>query len=95
MDRHNPTEVENVLTNALESRGGSSEIRGVFAPILAEMEEAERIFVVELGSRSPFVQQLINHCADFRGKRLRPALLLLSGHACQGLGRSIRSWLPS
>ena len=38
------------------------------------------------GSRFGFVQQLVDHCADFRGKRLRPAaFLLLSGQACGAL----------
>jgi octaprenyl-diphosphate synthase len=54
----------------------------VYSPIAAELAEAERIFAAELGSRYPFVQQMVEHCADFRGKRLRPALLLLCGRAC-------------
>jgi octaprenyl-diphosphate synthase len=57
----------------------------LYAPIAAELEQAERIFAAELGSRFPFVQQLVDHCSDFRGKRLRPALLLLTGQACGGL----------
>src|SRR3954470_5134670 len=60
-------------------------LAGIFAPINAELEEAERIFAAELGSRFPFVQQLVDHCADFRGKRLRPSLLLLTGQACAAL----------
>jgi octaprenyl-diphosphate synthase len=60
-------------------------LAGIYAPIAAELEEAERIFAEELGSRFAFVQQLVDHCADFRGKRLRPALLLLTGQACHGL----------
>jgi octaprenyl-diphosphate synthase len=31
------------------------------------------------------VQQLVDHCADFQGKRLRPALVLLAGQACGSL----------
>jgi octaprenyl-diphosphate synthase len=54
----------------------------LYAPIAADLAEAERIFQAELGSRFPFVQQLVDHCADFQGKRLRPALVLLSGRAC-------------
>jgi octaprenyl-diphosphate synthase len=50
--------------------------------IAAELAEAERIFAEELGSRAAFVQQLVEHCADFQGKRLRPALLLLTARAC-------------
>ena len=54
----------------------------LYAPIAAELACAERIFESELKSRFPFVQQLVDHGADFRGKRLRPALVLLSGQAC-------------
>ena len=50
----------------------------LFAPIRAELAEAERIFQHELGSRFPFVQHLVDHCGDYQGKRLRPALLLLA-----------------
>jgi octaprenyl-diphosphate synthase len=57
-------------------------LASLYAPIAAELVEAERIFQSELGSRFPFVQQLVDHCADFHGKRLRPALVLLSGKAC-------------
>jgi octaprenyl-diphosphate synthase len=63
-------------------------LAGIYAPIAGELAEAERIFAAELGSRFAFVQQLVDHCADYRGKRLRPALLLLTGQACAGLGRA-------
>jgi octaprenyl-diphosphate synthase len=53
----------------------------LYEPIAAELAAAERIFVSELRSRFPFVQHLVDHCADFHGKRLRPALVLLSGKA--------------
>jgi octaprenyl-diphosphate synthase len=61
-------------------------LAGLYAPIAAELAEAERIFAEELGSRFGFVQQLVDHCSDFRGKRLRPGLLLLSGQASGALG---------
>src|SRR3954463_6697768 len=54
----------------------------LYAPITSELVEAERIFAAELASRFPFVQNLVEHSADFRGKRLRPALVLLTGRAC-------------
>src|SRR4051812_17335541 len=54
----------------------------LYAPIAAELAEAERVFAAELGSRHPFVQHLVDHCADFRGKKLRPALVLLTARAC-------------
>ncbi len=67
------------LTGAGE---GQVRLAELYAPIAAELAEAERIFQAELGSRFPFVQQLVDHCADFHGKRLRPALVLLAGRAC-------------
>jgi octaprenyl-diphosphate synthase len=57
----------------------------LYAPITAELAQAEKIFQSEIGSRFPFVQQLVDHCADFQGKRLRPALVLMSGRACGSL----------
>ena len=62
-------------------------LAAAYAPISAELDEAERVFEEELGSRFPFVQQLVEHCSDFRGKRLRPALVLLTAQACGGLTR--------
>ena len=71
-----------------KSKSRSEEIgrklAGLYAPIAAELAEAEAIFAAELASRYPFVQHLVEHCADFRGKRLRPALVLLTAKACGG-----------
>src|SRR5215203_3624114 len=68
---------------SLEKTGElSPRLASIYAPIAAELAEAERVFEAELGSRFPFVQQLVEHSADFRGKRLRPALVLLAGRAC-------------
>jgi octaprenyl-diphosphate synthase len=59
-------------------------LAALYAPIADELVEAERVFAAELGSRQPFVQNLVEHCADFRGKRLRPALVLLTAKASGG-----------
>ena len=63
---------------------GESPLRlaDLYAPIAAELAAADRIFQDELKSRFPFVQHLVDHCADLQGKRLRPALVLFSGLAC-------------
>jgi octaprenyl-diphosphate synthase len=71
---------QSVLTNEEIGR----KLEAAYAPIAAELAEAERIFRAELASRFPFVQHLVDHCTDFRGKRLRPALVLLTGQACGG-----------
>lgn len=60
-------------------------LASVYAPIAGELAESERIFASELASRYGFVQQLADHAAEFGGKRLRPALVLLTGRACGGL----------
>ena len=76
-------EESDVVTTAARGRGKPAQpVADLYAPIAAELADAERIFQDELGSRFPFVQHLVDHCADFQGKRLRPALVLLSGRAC-------------
>ncbi len=70
------------LRTVLEVGESRHRLADLYAPISAELARAERIFQDELGSRFPFVQHLVEHCADFKGKRLRPALVLLTGRAC-------------
>jgi octaprenyl-diphosphate synthase len=56
-----------------------------FAPVIADIAEADRIFADTLAVyRSP-VAPLIAHLKHYRGKRLRPALLLLTAKACGGV----------
>jgi octaprenyl-diphosphate synthase len=63
-------------------------LRTVYAPIAADLAEAERVFERELHSRYGFVQELVEHSSHFRGKQLRPALVFLSAQACGGVNRS-------
>ncbi len=59
--------------------------RSAFAPVAADIAEADRLFAESLaGYRSP-VAPLIQHLRHYRGKRLRPALLLLTAKACGGV----------
>jgi octaprenyl-diphosphate synthase len=59
--------------------------RSAFAPVATDIAEADRIFAESLaGYRSP-VAPLIQHLRHYRGKRLRPALLLLTAKACGGV----------
>lgn len=52
-----------------------------FAPVAGDIDEADRIFDHTLSQyRSPF-GPLIEHLRHYRGKRLRPALLLLTAKA--------------
>jgi len=66
----------------LESESATLRLTHLYAPIHAEIAEAEKIFQQELRSKFPFVQNLVDHCGDYQGKRLRPALLLLTAKAC-------------
>ena len=47
-----------------------------------ELCAVDRVFAEELASDLPCVNVLVKHVSRFRGKMLRPLLLLLSGRAC-------------
>jgi len=54
----------------------------LYAPIAADLEEVERVLARELRSRYPEVTRIAEHTRQYRGKRLRPVLLLLVARAC-------------
>ena len=54
----------------------------LFGPIARDLEEVERVLARTLESRRPWVNELVAHLRHYRGKRLRPALLLLTARAC-------------
>jgi octaprenyl-diphosphate synthase len=56
--------------------------QGAFGLIAQDLGEAERILVETLASSRAHVQTLVAHLGHYRGKRLRPALLLLAARAC-------------
>jgi len=53
-----------------------------YAPIAHDLRLAEQIFDGELRSDLPFIEELTDTVRSYRGKMLRPALLLLSARAC-------------
>ena len=57
-------------------------LQTLYAPIAAELEQAEEILRDQLASQDPYVDQLVKYGFRLGGKRLRPALLLLSAKAC-------------
>ncbi len=57
------------------------ELAQILAPIHADVEEVERRLAVSLASGLPVVAGLVEHLSQFRGKRLRPAVLLLTARA--------------
>jgi octaprenyl-diphosphate synthase len=54
----------------------------ITAPIAADLVEVERILAESLVSRQPRVANVVDHVKHYRGKRLRPVLLLLTAKAC-------------
>lgn len=54
----------------------------LFAPIARDLDEVERLLRGTLESSRPGIGQLLGHVAHYKGKRLRPAILLLTAQAC-------------
>src|SRR6266581_851535 len=50
--------------------------------IAPQLQAVDRLFSTELDSRLECVNALVRHVSRFRGKMLRPCLVLLSGKAC-------------
>lgn len=50
--------------------------------IAPQLKSVDRLFTAELQSQIECVNVLIRHVSRFRGKMLRPCLVLLSGQAC-------------
>jgi octaprenyl-diphosphate synthase len=60
-------------------------LRDLYAPVAAKLDEVEQLLRRELSSDNPFVDLLVQHGFRLGGKRLRPALVLLSAEACGGM----------
>src|SRR3954470_4558551 len=54
----------------------------LYGPIAGDLEAVERVFADTIASPRPALARLLEHLDHYRGKRLRPALLLLTAHAC-------------
>jgi octaprenyl-diphosphate synthase len=54
----------------------------LYAPITDELREVEAILARTLKSRYERIVAIVDHVKHYRGKRLRPALLLLVARAC-------------
>ena len=74
------------MKEAVEDRGKLPQtLPALYAPIQGELHQVEEVFREVLRSRYPFVDDLVKYGFRLGGKRLRPALVLLSGLACGGL----------
>ncbi len=54
----------------------------------SDLAEVEKVFQEELASKNPYVNDVYTHVSRFRGKRLRPILVLLSAEATGGIRSS-------
>ena len=54
----------------------------LYTPITTDLDEVERILARVLKSRYAAVNAVVEHVRHYRGKRLRPVLLLLIARAC-------------
>jgi octaprenyl-diphosphate synthase len=54
----------------------------LYVPIAGDLEEVERILAATLQGSRPCVAPLLAHLRHYRGKRLRPVLVLLTARAC-------------
>lgn len=66
---------------ANQRREMSEVLRALYAPVAEDLQRVEDILAEELQSPHPFVDQVIRHSGRLGGKRLRPALLLLTARA--------------
>ena len=85
----NNHEKEALLTHTAESDNMLTQVlKSIYAPIGKELEQAEQLLRRELRNDSPFVNELLEYGGQLGGKRLRPALLLLTAKAVgQSLSR--------
>jgi len=63
------------------ARPSAEMLQALLSPISGELAEVERLLKVELSSQHPFVNELVSYGCMLGGKRLRPALLLLTAKA--------------
>ena len=70
------------LTRTADSDNLLSQVlKSIYAPIEKELGQAEQLLRKELRNDSPFVNELLEYGGQLGGKRLRPALLLLTAKA--------------
>jgi len=75
------------MKEAAEDRVKSPQILpALYAPIQVGLHQVEEVFRDVLRSNYPFVDDLVKYGFRLGGKRLRPALVLLSGLACGSFG---------
>lgn len=74
--------------NLSQARASARPNGALFPPVEQDLLACEAIFNDTLATAQPGVARLIAHLANFRGKRLRPTLLLLTARACGKVTRA-------
>lgn len=65
--------------------GANSLLQQVQGLVGSELLDVETVFAREIASRHPFIREILDHLGNYRGKRLRPMLLLLTAQAVGGI----------
>ena len=90
-ERVSPEQVERAVHSAA-SRGKAHAFASVFEMLARHMAELDRFLHGQLGAFEPEIRTMVNYCIDTSGKRIRPALVFLSGwreSAGEPVGRAI------
>lgn len=61
-------------------------LHDIYAPVRAELSRVEEVLAEELAVHAPRVRELLEHVTSYRGKRMRPALALLTAKCLGRLG---------
>ncbi len=74
------------MSQTIERRDPApQELQSLYAIVREELGQVDELLRKELTSKYPFVDKLAQHGFRLGGKRLRPALVLLSGKLCGGI----------
>lgn len=68
--------------NPLLAQRNGKAVSDLFQPIARDLDKMETVLRGAIQNDAPGVGKLLDHLAHYRGKRLRPALLLLTARAC-------------
>src|SRR5215831_6212169 len=71
-----------VMMNPLLAQRNGKAVSDLFQPIARDLDKMEAALQGAIQSSAPGIGKLLDHLAHYRGKRLRPALLLLTARAC-------------
>jgi octaprenyl-diphosphate synthase len=65
----------------LNLESGSNELDRVYEPIADDIVKLNHFLEEEFSSPEPFIHELLTHIAQYHGKQIRPACLLLAGRS--------------